>query len=88
VLSLFRRSRAEERRQAEAVKPWVRAALGLAEDVAVSVSEIQCGDVRCPGLETVILVMRPGERTAIYKIAMPLRDVGEAAVVDALSPLT
>ena len=74
MLGLFRRPREEERRQADALKPLIRGILDLGEDVALSVSEIQCGDARCPGLETVILVMQPGERTAAYKVAAPLAE--------------
>ncbi len=49
------------------VKRWVREGLSLTDDAAVTVSEIACTDPACPGLETVILVMRPGERTVAYK---------------------
>ncbi len=49
------------------VKGWVRETLALPEDASVTVNEIACTDPACPGLETVILVMRPGAATVAYK---------------------
>jgi len=43
----------------------------------LSVSEISCADPSCPGTETVILVMRPGERTRAYKVAKAMDAVTE-----------
>ena len=66
VLGRFRRE-APDRESAERIKGWVRTALALPEDAAVTVSEIACTDPACPGQETVILVMRPGEPTRAAK---------------------
>ncbi len=49
------------------VKGWVREALALPDDATVAVNEIACTDPACPGLETVILVMRPGAATVAFK---------------------
>jgi hypothetical protein len=49
------------------VKGWVCEALALPEEASVSVNEIACTDPACPGLETVILVMRPGAATVAFK---------------------
>lgn len=54
------------------VKALAREALGLAEEVGLSVNEINCDDPACPGTETVILVMVPGERTRALKVQKPL----------------
>ena len=35
--------------------------------IDVTVNEIACNDPACPGLETVILVMREGAKTRAYK---------------------
>ena len=86
MLGLFRRPREEDRRQADALKPLIRRILALGEDVALSISQIQCGDARCPGLETVILVMAPGKRTAAHRVAMPLAEIDAAALAEALAP--
>lgn len=66
LFSRFRRD-APDRESADRVKGWVRNALGLGEDDAVTVSEIACTDPACPGIETVILVMKPGEPTRAFK---------------------
>jgi hypothetical protein len=49
------------------VKAWVREALSLGDGDELTVNEIACNDPACPGLETVILVMRKGERTRAFK---------------------
>jgi hypothetical protein len=85
MLGLFRKPSSEERLRAEAVKHMVRAQLALDEGATISVSEIQCGDAACPGTETVILVMAPGQKTRAYKVASPLAAVDEAAVAAALA---
>ena len=66
------------------VKAWARAALGTGEEVALAVNEIACLDPGCPGLETVILVMSPGERTRAFKITKALDEVVEQDVRAAL----
>ena len=84
MFGLFRRRVPQERAQANALKAIVRARLALAEDVAVTVSEVQCGDVACPGVETVVLVMAPGSRTRAYRIRRPVAAVDEAALREAM----
>lgn len=58
--------------------------LALGEEVTVSANEIVCADPACPGVETVILVMRPGERTRAYKVQAAAAEVSEAALKAAL----
>ena len=60
---------------ADRIKTWTREALSLSDDAAVTVSEINCRDRACPGVETVILVMIPGLPTRIIRIACPLGEV-------------
>lgn len=74
-----------ERESVARVKGWARAALGADEEVALTVNEIACLDPGCPGLETVILVMRPNERTRAAKVPKPLDEVTEADVRAALA---
>jgi hypothetical protein len=67
------------------VKDLAREALALGEEVSISVNEINCTDPACPGTETVILFMVPGERTRALKVMKPVEEVGaddirEAAV--------
>lgn len=63
-----------------AVKGWTRAALALADDVPVSVSQVACREDGCPDVETVIGVMKPGFNFATYRIAVPVAEVTEADV--------
>jgi hypothetical protein len=69
------------------VKAWVTVALALGDEDAVTVSEIACNDPACPGLETVILVMRKGERTRAFKakgsLVVQTRPAVEAALAAA-----
>lgn len=66
LLSRFKSSRPDPESVAR-VKAWTREALGLDDDAVLTVNEIACTDPACPGLETVILVMRPGAPTQAYK---------------------
>jgi hypothetical protein len=66
LLDRFRPVKADQESR-ERIKAWVRDALALAPDDGVTVNEIACNDPACPGLETVILVMRRSERTKAYK---------------------
>ena len=66
------------------LKAWTREALALPPEATLSVSEISCTDPSCPGTETVILVMRPGERTRAYKVAKAVDEVTEPELRAAL----
>ncbi|MFO1146947.1 MAG: hypothetical protein U1E62_01120 [Alsobacter sp.] len=68
LLGRFRQPR-QDPEDAARVKGWVREILSLGEADSVAVNEIACTDPACPGLETVILVMRAGEKTAACKSA-------------------
>jgi hypothetical protein len=84
LLHRFRQPRPDPEDVAR-VKAWVSAALALGDDDAVTVSEIACNDPACPGLETVILVMRKGERTRAFKARGSLVVQTRPAVEAALS---
>ena len=61
--------------------------LGQDPPVSLTISEIDCGDPVCPGIETIILVMREGEATQAVKIRKPMVEVSEADLHDALKYL-
>lgn len=67
------------------VKRQVRDLLGLPENAVIAVNEILCADPACPGTETVILVMKPGEKTRAFKVQMALAELTPEALVQALS---
>ena len=77
-------ARAEARALAEGLKAQVRERLGLSENAAIAVNEIICADPACPGSETVILVMKPGEKTRAYKLQMAMAEVTAEALAEAL----
>lgn len=58
-----------------AFKNQVREALALSDDAAVSINEIACADPACPVLETIVLVMQPGQKTRAYKVHGALDDL-------------
>lgn len=84
---LFGRDKREARapEAAAQVKRQVRELLGLPENAAVAVNEILCADPACPGTETVILVMKPGEKTRAFKLQMGLAEVTSEALAQVLS---
>ncbi len=77
-------AKAEAKAAAERLKVHVREHLGLSETAAIAVNEIICADPACPGSETVILVMKPGEKTRAYKLQMAMAEVTAEALADAL----
>ena len=54
-----------------------RALFGLSDDVVVLVTEINCREAGCPDVETVVAVLRAGEKPCTAKFRKPLRDVTE-----------
>ena len=84
-LGLFGRKQEDGRKAlAERLKTDVRRLLGLPETAAIAVNDILCADPSCPGTETVILVMNPGEKTKAYKVQVALAEVGEDDLLAAL----
>lgn len=67
------------------IKALVREIAGLPEAAAIAVNEIICADPACPGTETVILVMNPGEKTKAFKLAMAMAEVTPEALREALA---
>lgn len=67
------------------IKRQVRELLGLPESAVIAVNEILCADPACPGTETVILVMKPGEKTRAFKVQMGLAELTPEALAAALS---
>jgi hypothetical protein len=68
------------------IKSWAGTALASAADTVFAVNEIACTDPSCPGVETVILIMEPGQKTRACKIPKALDQVTEQDVRDALEP--
>lgn len=69
----------------ERIRNWVRTGLVLPEETTVAVNEIVCTDPSCPGTETVMLIMAPGQKTRAVKVAKELVEVRENDVTAALA---
>lgn len=67
---------------AEAIKTWVRNALGLSDDATVMVSELACHEEGCPPIETVIAVFPPDEEKRMFKIHRPTTELTPEIVGD------
>jgi hypothetical protein len=83
-LSVFRPQRIEPEAVSR-IRGWAQAAIGDIQGVSISVNEIACRDPACPGVETIILVMAPGQRTRACKISKTLEDATEAEVREAVA---
>ncbi len=83
LLKGFRRPKADPDAVAR-IKAQAAAILGLPPGATLAVNEILCLDPSCPGTETVILGMIPGEPTRACKLPMPLDAVTEPALRAAL----
>lgn len=77
-----RRALPERTRQ---IKDWVRELCNLGEETIVSITELTCRDEQCPGIETVIGIMRPGEKIEALRIHSPLAEVTKEDLAAAVS---
>ncbi|HEX8663628.1 MAG TPA: hypothetical protein VF744_06325 [Beijerinckiaceae bacterium] len=83
-LGLFRRREEAQAEAMERVKAWAAAA-AASGDTVLAVNEIVCTDPSCPGVETVVLLMRPGRKTRACKVPKALAEVTEQDIREALS---
>ena len=83
MLRFFKRRQADHEKLDE-LKRIIRLHLDLRSDHSVSISEIECGEPSCPGLETVVLILHPKEKTRAIRVPNPLAEVNETALVAAL----
>jgi hypothetical protein len=67
------------------VKAWVREILGT--DAPVLVSELHCRKRECPGVETVVAVMAPGEPRR-WSVPVALAELTREALARALAEPT
>ncbi len=72
---LFGLPSAEQMAAATRLKHSVRELLQLDEDATISVNEIDCGQINCPDLQTIILVRLSGQPCRAMKIHAALMDV-------------
>ncbi|RRH99712.1 nitrate reductase [Mesorhizobium tamadayense] len=75
-----RRALPEKTRQ---IKAWVCELCNLDDAVVVSVTELACRDEDCPDIETVIGIMRPGEKIEIIRVHKEVAEVTREDVIGA-----
>ena len=80
----FRKKAPRDEAALARIRGWVAAALGDPAGLDLTISEVDCADPACPGLETFILVLRAGEATQAVKVKKPIPDIEEADVVEAV----
>lgn len=56
------------------VRAWIMAEMGEPAPT-LTISEIECGDPACPGLETIVLIMQEGEATQALRIRKPILSI-------------
>ena len=87
-LGLFGKGSAGKAAAADAavrIKADVRDLMGLGDAAVIAVNEILCADPACPGNETVILVMNPGEKTKAFKAQMAMADLTRETLAEVLA---
>lgn len=84
--SVFRRKQQDEPAR-NRIRNWAAEILGEERPLTLTISEIDCGDPACPGLETIILVMREGEATQAVKIRKPMEEVTKQDLREAMQYL-
>lgn len=80
----FRKKPPRDDAALQRIREWSRAALDDPAGLDLTISEVDCPDPACPGLETFILVMRAGEATQVVKIRKPIVEIMEADITEAM----
>lgn len=73
---------------AASLKSRLRDIAQLGPDVSLSANEIVCSDPACPGTETIVLVMVPGQRTRALKVQKAMGDVTDGDLLAAWRDLS
>ena len=66
------------------IKAWTRAALGLGDDIVVSVNELACGQADCPPQQVVILILPEGAPARKFVVHNRLLDLREGDIIAAI----
>lgn len=73
-MNLFGQKPSHDPAVVDRLKGWARELLGLGEDVAVTVMQLNCAEDDCPDVETVVGVLEQGNQRK-YKVLKPLAEV-------------
>lgn len=80
----FRKKPPRDAAALQRIRDWARLALDDPPGLDLTISEVECPDPACPGLETFILVMRQGEATQAIKVRKPMAEVTETDIREAM----
>lgn len=80
----FRKKPPRDEAALQRIREWARATLDDPPGLDLTISEVDCADPACPGLETFILVMREGQATQAVKIRKPMVEITEADITEAM----
>ena len=69
------------------IKTWVRAALDLSEDTAITVIELACRDEGCPDIETVIGVLEFDKPIKTIKVHLEMAEVMQVDICEAVEQI-
>jgi hypothetical protein len=88
MAAFFRRKTTNRRTDAALeLKVHARTVINADDDTVVGISERDCGDPGCGGVQTIVLVMPPRRPTEAVKIDKPLEHVTQSDLSDALARL-
>ena len=73
-MNLFGKKPAHDPAVVDRIKAWAREMLGLSDDVAVTVMQLNCAEDDCPDVETVVGVLEPGSQRK-FKVFKPMAEV-------------
>lgn len=82
--NLFRKKPPRDDAALTRLRAWITQELGEPA-TTLTISEIECRDIACPGLETIILIMREGEATQAVRIRKPIVDILQEDAIAALA---
>jgi hypothetical protein len=86
-MNLFGKKPAHDPAVVDRIKAWARAMLGLGDDVAVTVTQLNCTEEDCPDVETVVGVLEQGNQRK-FKVFKPLAEVTRDDLAAALRQQT
>jgi hypothetical protein len=87
VNPLSRRPKAGHPDAIDRLKAATRALLELSDDVVISVTQLACREPGCPDIETIVAVMRPGERPCTARFRKPMPEVTADHLADEFARL-
>ena len=62
--------------QADRIKAWIRAVFHLNDETTVMITELECRELGCPPIETVIALLKGPGNIQQYKIHKTANEVG------------